>query len=57
MRDALGDAAFAAGRFAEAKDARIPGFGRQLSKFIAPLFASAREQRKRIIHAACPASM
>ncbi|MEM6825085.1 MAG: Ppx/GppA family phosphatase [Pseudomonadota bacterium] len=40
-------------RFAEAKDARMPGFGRQLYKFIRPLFRSASEARTRIIHAAC----
>ena len=40
-------------RFAEAKDARLPGFGRQLYKFILPLFRSAPERKKRIIHAAC----
>ncbi|MDJ0626862.1 MAG: Ppx/GppA family phosphatase [Rhodobacter sp.] len=40
-------------RFAEAKDARSPGFGKALSKFIAPLFRNAPEGRKRIIKAAC----
>lgn len=40
-------------RFAEAKDARIPGFGRTLYEFVQPLFKSARPERKRLIKAAC----
>jgi len=40
-------------RFAEAKDARLPGFGRTLYHFIMPLFGRASAQRKRIIRAAC----
>ena len=40
-------------RFAEAKDARLPGFGRQLYDFVLPLFPEARAARKRLIHAAC----
>ncbi|MFQ1702134.1 Ppx/GppA family phosphatase [Loktanella agnita] len=40
-------------RFAEAKDARLPGFGRLLYDFVKPLFARANWQRKRIIKAAC----
>ncbi|WP_372884249.1 Ppx/GppA family phosphatase [Shimia sp.] len=40
-------------RFAEAKDARLPGFGKALYHFILPLFNSADEDRKRIIRAAC----
>ncbi|WP_208350739.1 Ppx/GppA family phosphatase [Pseudaestuariivita rosea] len=40
-------------RFAEAKDARIPGFGRVLFNFIIPLFKSARPERLRLIKAAC----
>ncbi|MDQ2094612.1 Ppx/GppA family phosphatase [Rhodalgimonas zhirmunskyi] len=40
-------------RFAEAKDARLPGFGRTLYHFIEPLFHSARDERKRLIRAAC----
>ena len=40
-------------RFAEAKDARRPGFGKQLFQFIEPLFRSARSGRKRLIKAAC----
>ncbi len=40
-------------RFAEAKDARMPGFGRRLYDFILPLFRSTPDERKRIIKAAC----
>ncbi|MBE0414372.1 Ppx/GppA family phosphatase [Yoonia sp.] len=40
-------------RFAEAKDARLPGFGRVLYDFIKPLFPRVNWQRKRIIKAAC----
>jgi len=40
-------------RFAEAKDARTPGFGKVLFDFISPLFKSASPQRKRLIKAAC----
>ncbi|WP_296427485.1 Ppx/GppA family phosphatase [Yoonia sp.] len=40
-------------RFAEAKDARMPGFGRILYNFVKPLFPRANWQRKRIIKAAC----
>lgn len=40
-------------RFAEAKDARLPGFGRTLYDFVMPLFGRASFQRKRIIRAAC----
>ncbi|MDJ0825537.1 MAG: Ppx/GppA family phosphatase [Rhodobacter sp.] len=40
-------------RFAEAKDARRPGFGKALSRFIAPLFRNVPEGRKRVIKAAC----
>jgi len=40
-------------RFAEAKDARLPGFGRTLYEFISPLFKSASPERKRLIRAAC----
>ncbi len=40
-------------RFAEAKDARMPGFGRALNAFIAPLFSSASPQRRRMVRAAC----
>ncbi|EAR52240.1 phosphatase, Ppx/GppA family protein [Oceanicola granulosus HTCC2516] len=48
-RDPLIEAA----RFAEAKDARTPGFGRTLYDFVMPLFADADWQKKRIIKAAC----
>ena len=40
-------------RFAEAKDARMPGFGRALNSFIAPLFTSASPARRRMVRAAC----
>ena len=40
-------------RFAEAKDARMPGFGPILFDFVRPLFPHADWQRKRIIKAAC----
>ena len=40
-------------RFAESKDARLPGFGRLLYHFVMPLFPRAGWQRKRIIRAAC----
>jgi exopolyphosphatase/guanosine-5'-triphosphate,3'-diphosphate pyrophosphatase len=39
--------------FAEAKDARLPGFGKQLYEFILPLFKSVPLERKRLIQAAC----
>ncbi|MEP2892550.1 Ppx/GppA family phosphatase [Tateyamaria sp.] len=40
-------------RFAEAKDARMPGFGRLLYEFIEPIFKSAPFAHKRLIKAAC----
>jgi exopolyphosphatase/guanosine-5'-triphosphate,3'-diphosphate pyrophosphatase len=40
-------------RFAEAKDARLPGFGKVLYNFILPLFPKADSERRRIIKAAC----
>jgi exopolyphosphatase/guanosine-5'-triphosphate,3'-diphosphate pyrophosphatase len=40
-------------RFAEAKDARLPGFGKVLYDFVIPLFPNADWQRKRVIKAAC----
>ncbi len=40
-------------RYAEQKEARLPGFGRALRRFIQPLFKSARPERQRLIHAAC----
>ena len=39
--------------FAEAKDARLPGFGKRLFDFIRPLFRNVPEARQRIIRAAC----
>ena len=40
-------------RFSESKDARLPGFGRRLYRFIEPIFKNASDERKRIIRAAC----
>ena len=40
-------------RFAEAKDARMPGSGKVLFEFLSPLFKSARPERERLIKAAC----
>ncbi len=40
-------------RFAEDKDARLPGFGRVLYDFVQPLFPRLNWQRKRIVKAAC----
>lgn len=40
-------------RFAEAKDARKPGFGKVLNDFIAPLYRTASPPRKRLVKAAC----
>jgi exopolyphosphatase/guanosine-5'-triphosphate,3'-diphosphate pyrophosphatase len=40
-------------RFAEAKDARLPGFGKTLFQFVNPLFKSASDSQKRLIKAAC----
>jgi exopolyphosphatase/guanosine-5'-triphosphate,3'-diphosphate pyrophosphatase len=48
-RDPLIEAA----RHSEAQSARMPGFGRQLYRFVDPLFARARPERKRLIRAAC----
>lgn len=39
--------------FAEAKDARLPGFGKTLFRFVMPLFAKAPPARVRLIKAAC----
>ena len=39
--------------FAEAKDARLPGFGRELYSFIKPIFADTPAERRRVIKAAC----
>ncbi len=40
-------------RLAEAKDARLPGFGKTLYHFVTPLFKSAPHAQKRLIKAAC----
>ena len=40
-------------RFAECKDARLPGFGAMVFRFIQPLFRNARPERLRIVKAAC----
>lgn len=40
-------------RFAEAKDARNPGFGRDLYDFVLPLFPDSGPARRRLIKAAC----
>ena len=48
-RDPLIEAA----RYAENKDARLPGFGRLLYDFVIPLFPRAGWQKKRILRAAC----
>ncbi|MDJ1008829.1 MAG: Ppx/GppA family phosphatase [Paracoccaceae bacterium] len=40
-------------RFAEAKDARLPGFGRTLHNFIAPLFEGRGPDHYRLVRAAC----
>jgi len=40
-------------RFAESKDARQPGFGKVLFKFLSPLFRKVPERRMRVIKAAC----
>ncbi|MEX0304472.1 MAG: Ppx/GppA family phosphatase [Leisingera sp.] len=42
-----------ASRFAEAKDARIPGFGKTLYEFVSPLFSGTRQSTKRLVKAAC----
>jgi exopolyphosphatase / guanosine-5'-triphosphate,3'-diphosphate pyrophosphatase len=47
------DPLIAACRFAEQKDARLPGFGDVLYDFVRPLFPEADWQRLRIIRAAC----
>ncbi|NDW46870.1 Ppx/GppA family phosphatase [Ruegeria sp. PrR005] len=48
-RDPLIEASY----FAEAKDARLPGFGKQLFEFVMPLFKSAPPAQVRLIKAAC----
>ncbi|WP_299963026.1 Ppx/GppA family phosphatase [uncultured Roseobacter sp.] len=40
-------------RFAEAKDARMPGFGKLLYAFIHPIFRTVPEPQRRLIKAAC----
>ena len=40
-------------QFAEKRDARVPGFGRNLYSFIRPLIKNQPDQRRRIIRAAC----
>jgi exopolyphosphatase/guanosine-5'-triphosphate,3'-diphosphate pyrophosphatase len=42
-----------ASRFAEMKDARIPGFGKTLYDFVSPLFSGARHSKRRLVKAAC----
>ena len=39
--------------FSEAKDARIPGSGRRLYDFVAPLFRNVPDARRRLVKAAC----
>ncbi|MFY0681273.1 MAG: Ppx/GppA family phosphatase [Thalassovita sp.] len=39
--------------FSEAKDARLPGFGPELYKFLKPLFKDASWERRRLVKAAC----
>lgn len=48
-RDPLIEAA----RFAEAKDSRVPGFGKVLYRFIRPIYSRTHESRLRLIKAAC----
>jgi exopolyphosphatase/guanosine-5'-triphosphate,3'-diphosphate pyrophosphatase len=48
-RDPLIEACY----FSESKDARLPGFGRILFDFVAPLFPRANWQMQRIVKAAC----
>jgi exopolyphosphatase/guanosine-5'-triphosphate,3'-diphosphate pyrophosphatase len=48
-RDPLIEAA----RFAEAKDSRVPGFGKVLYRFIRPIYSRTSESRLRLIKAAC----
>ncbi len=40
-------------RFAEYKDARVPGFGKALYHFVRPLFSRASADKLRLIKAAC----
>ncbi len=48
-RDPLIEAA----RFTERQMARMPGFGKKLHRFLAPLFDDAPPERERLIRAAC----
>jgi exopolyphosphatase/guanosine-5'-triphosphate,3'-diphosphate pyrophosphatase len=40
-------------RYAEAKDARMPGFGKRLYEFVQPLFTARGQPEQRLIKAAC----
>lgn len=40
-------------RFAEQKDARVPGFGSALYRFLQPLYSRASQSRLRLVRAAC----
>lgn len=40
-------------RFSEKKDARMPGFSKQLFQFVHPLFRNSGEDRLRLVRAAC----
>jgi exopolyphosphatase/guanosine-5'-triphosphate,3'-diphosphate pyrophosphatase len=40
-------------RFAEAKDARMPGFGKRLHEFVTPLFTARNAPDARLVKAAC----
>ncbi|MEP5760079.1 MAG: Ppx/GppA family phosphatase [Litoreibacter sp.] len=40
-------------RYDEARNARIPGFGKHLFRFIEPLFSRSPERNRRLIKAAC----
>lgn len=40
-------------RFSEKKDARMPGFGKALFEFLAPLYQKAPAERIRLVKAAC----
>ncbi|MCC1493299.1 Ppx/GppA family phosphatase [Cognatishimia sp. F0-27] len=40
-------------RFAESKDARLPGFGKRLYRFVEPLFPDLPMARLRLVRAAC----
>ncbi len=55
MSDALRhrDPLIESARHSEAQNARMPGFGRALNRFIAPLFPGAKPAKRRLIRAAC----